>query len=49
MFLIVLNLWSRFVMDANCVLEAGQMTYTRFASNDKAAWSEVLAKFLRSN
>ena len=37
MFLIVLNLWSSFVMDANGVLEAGQMTYTRFASNDNAA------------
>jgi hypothetical protein len=40
MFLIVLNLWSGFVMDANCVLEAGQMAYTRSASNDKAAWNE---------
>jgi hypothetical protein len=37
MFLIVLNLWSSFVEDANGVLEAGQMTYTRFASNDNAA------------
>jgi hypothetical protein len=39
MFLIVLNLWSSFVEDANGVLEAGQITYTRFASNDKEAWS----------
>jgi hypothetical protein len=37
MFLIVLNPCSNFVENANGVLEAGQMTYTRFASNDNAA------------
>jgi hypothetical protein len=39
MFLIVLNQWSSLLVDANGVLEAGQMAYTRFASNDKEAWS----------
>ena len=37
MFLIVLNQWSSLLVDANGVLEDGQMTYTRFASNDNAA------------